>query len=63
MSVLTSVLLTQPLQVILIGFFFVVIFRKYDETADFEYDHDDNGQPINNDQSWMNTNGVIKNNL
>ena len=43
-SFLTSLFLTQPLQVILIAFFFVLIFRKYDDDKDFQDDHEDDGK-------------------
>jgi hypothetical protein len=46
-SVLSSILLTQPLQVILITFFFVLVFRKHDDNEGLEYDHEDDNQPIN----------------
>ena len=46
-SVLTSVFLTQPLQVALLAVFFVLIFRKSNDDDDLEYDGDDDGRPIN----------------
>ncbi len=46
-SILTSVLLTQPLQVALVTTFFVVLFRKSNDDQDLEYDHRDDGKPIN----------------
>jgi hypothetical protein len=48
-SFLTSLLLTQPLQVVLIAFFFVLVFRKYDDDKDFEDDHEDDGKSSLND--------------
>ncbi len=48
-SFLTSLFLTQPLQVILIAFFFVLVFRKYDDDKDFEDDHEDDGKGSLND--------------
>ena len=68
-SFLTSVLLTQPIQVntvsdylpvdfvlninsllekvMLVALFFVLILRKYNESDDFENDHEDDGKAIN----------------
>ncbi|RNA25490.1 polycystin-1-like isoform X2, partial [Brachionus plicatilis] len=46
-SFLTSVLLTQPIQTLLVAFFFVIIFRKYDESLDNEQDPDDKGDSLN----------------
>jgi hypothetical protein len=46
-SILTSVLLTQPLQVAMITTFFVLLFRKSNDDQDLEYDHRDDGKPIN----------------
>jgi hypothetical protein len=47
-SFLSSVLLTQPIQALLFTFVFVMLLRKYDESKDFEYDHDDKGESLNN---------------
>ena len=75
-SIITSIFLTQPLQVnkilnrlyliktllnqmkkkfkvLLIAFFFVMIFRKYDETQDFETDPEDSNESLNKDKKWM----------
>ena len=49
-SFLTSVLLTQPIQALLLTFVFVMLLRKYDESKDFEYDHDDKGEALNDVQ-------------
>ncbi len=46
-SILTSVFLTQPLQVAFVTTFFVLLFRKSNDDQDFEYDHCDDGKPIN----------------
>lgn len=46
-SVLTSVCLTQPIQVILLSIFFVLVFRKSNEDKDMEVDPADDGGPIN----------------
>ena len=47
-SILTSVLLTQPLQVALITTFFVLLFRKSNDDQDnLEYDRVDDEKPIN----------------
>ena len=35
------------MQVVLVAFFFVLIFRKYDEKSDIEFDPDDDGGSIN----------------
>ena len=58
-SFLTSVLLTQPIQALLLTFVFVMLLRKYDESKDFEYDHDDKGEALN-DASHMETLGKVK---
>ena len=47
-SILTSVLLTQPIQVALLSIFFVFLLRKKDQQdRDIEYDHLDDGKPLN----------------
>ena len=46
-SVLTSVFLTQPIQVALLSIFFVLLFRKSNDDKDLEYDYHDDGKPIN----------------
>lgn len=46
-SVLTSIFFTQPLQVALLSIFFVLLFRKSNDDQDLEYDHSDDGKPIN----------------
>jgi hypothetical protein len=46
-SLFTSVFLTQPIQVMLLSTFLVLIFRKSNDTNDLEYDHGDDGSPIN----------------
>jgi len=45
-SFITSILLTQPIQVALVALFFVTIFRKSDEKNDLEAD-EDNGKELN----------------
>ena len=45
-SFVTSILLTQPIQVALVALFFVTIFRKSDEKNDLEADEDD-GKGLN----------------
>ena len=57
-SFLTSVLLTQPIQALLLTFVFVMLLRKYDESKDFEYDHDDKGEALN-DVAHMETLGKV----
>lgn len=46
-SILTSVFLTQPLQVTLLSLFFVMLFRKNNDDQDFEYDPLDDGDSLN----------------
>lgn len=46
-SVVTSVLLTQPIQVALLSIFFILLFRKANDEQDNEYDHLDNGESLN----------------
>lgn len=46
-SVLTSICFTQPIQVILLSIFFVLLFRKSDDDKDIEIDPTDDGGPIN----------------
>ncbi|CAF0973552.1 unnamed protein product, partial [Brachionus calyciflorus] len=46
-SFLTSIFLTQPIQVLLVALFFVLICRKYDESQDSQTDSDDNGESLN----------------
>ena len=45
-SLFTSVLVTQPLQVFAITFVIVAIFRKANDSSDEEVDPEDNGGPI-----------------
>ncbi len=45
-SFITSILLTQPIQVALVALFFVTIFRKSDEKNELEADEDD-GKELN----------------
>ena len=35
------------IQVVLVAFFFVLIFRKYNEKSDIEFDPDDDGGSLN----------------
>lgn len=60
-SVATSILFTQPIQVALLSLFFVMLFRKSDDSSDLEQDHLDQGKPFNvvdapvkNDQNMVN---------
>lgn len=46
-SITTSVLLTQPLQVMLMSVFFVLLFRKPNDQNDIEQDSQDDGKPMN----------------
>lgn len=46
-SVLASLLIVQPIEVALLAFLFVAIFRKADDERDFEFDHLDDGRPLN----------------
>ena len=52
-SILTSIFLTQPIQVICAALFFVLIFRKYDDKKDLETDPEDHGQSLNDDKSML----------
>jgi hypothetical protein len=51
-SFLSSVLITQPAQVILLAVLLVLIFRRYDDKSDFEMDHEDDGRSLN--KKWHN---------
>lgn len=46
-SLLTSICLTQPIQVVLLSIFFVLLFRNSNDQGDLEYDSNDDGKPIN----------------
>jgi hypothetical protein len=46
-SVASSCLVTQPLQVALVAVFFVFVFRKSKDKNDQSYDHYDDGKPLN----------------
>jgi hypothetical protein len=64
-SFVTSILLTQPIQVALVALFFVTIFRKSDEKNDLEADEDD-GKELNKwkrPEYLTDLNGVLKNNI
>ena len=37
----------------MVSLFFVLIFRKYDDSNDFAYDHDDTNESLNPDKSWL----------
>jgi hypothetical protein len=54
LSIVSSILLTQPLQVILVALFFSVIIRKYDDEDDIGSDHNDNGDPFNQCEDYLN---------
>ncbi len=45
-SFFSSLFLTQPIQVFVITFLLVAVFRSYDDSTDIEYDVDDKGGPI-----------------
>jgi hypothetical protein len=53
-SFLSSVLITQPAQVILLALLLVLIFRRYDDKSDFEMDHEDDGRSMNINTKWHN---------
>jgi hypothetical protein len=46
-SIISSIFLTQPLQVVFIALFISFVFRKYNDENDIGVDPKDNGRPFN----------------
>ena len=52
-SILSSILLTQPIQIVLTTLLFITVCRSTSDNKDFECDYDDNGKSLNQKYTYF----------